>query len=103
MTERLTHTGPLWRWTGGSGGSWHFLTIDGAAGEALSGTALMRRMERTIGGFGSLKVKARIGDSAFATSVFPSKSEGWILPIKASVRRAEDLAEGDTVTVALEF
>lgn len=103
MTERLTHTGPLWRWTGGSGGSWHFLTIDGAAGEALSGTALMRRMERTIGGFGSLKVTARIGDSAFATSVFPSKSEGWILPIKASVRRAEDLAEGDTVTVALEF
>lgn len=103
MTEQLTHTGPLWRWTGGSGGSWHFLTIDGAAGEALSGTALMRRMERTIGGFGSLKVKARIGDSAFATSVFPSKSEGWILPIKASVRRAEDLAEGDTVTVALEF
>lgn len=103
MTERITHTGPLWRWTGGSGGSWHFLTIDGAAGEALSGTALMRRIERTIGGFGSLKVKARIGDSAFATSVFPSKSEGWILPIKASVRRAEDLAEGDTVTVALEF
>lgn len=103
MTERITHTGPLWRWTGGSGGSWHFLTIDGAAGEALSGTALMRRMERTIGGFGSVKVKARIGDSAFATSVFPSKSEGWILPIKASVRRAEDLAEGDTVTVALEF
>lgn len=103
MTEQITHTGPLWRWNGGNGGSWHFLTIDGAAGEALSGTALMRRMERTIGGFGSLKVQARIGDSAFATSVFPSKSEGWILPIKASVRRAEDLAEGDTVTVALEF
>lgn len=103
MSEHLTHTGTLWRWTGGNGGSWHFLSIDGEAGEALSGTALMRRLEKSIGGFGSLKVKARIGDSTFATSVFPSKSQGWMLPVKASVRRAEDLAEGDAVMVALEF
>ncbi len=102
MSERLTHTGTLWRWTGGNGGAWHFMTIDGAAGEALSGTALMRRLERTIGGFGSLKVRATIGDSTFATSVFPSKSAGWMLPVKASVRKAEGLAEGDAVTVVLE-
>lgn len=102
MTERLTHTGPLWRWTGGSGGSWHFLTIDGAAGEALRGTALMRRMERTIGGFGSLKVTARIGDSVFRTSLFPSRELGWLLPVKAAVRKAEGIAEGDFVEVLLE-
>ena len=102
MTERLTHTGPLWRWTGGSGGSWHFLTIDGAAGEALSGTALMRRMERTIGGFGSLKVTARIGDSVFRTSLFPSRQLGWLLPVKAAVRKAEGIGEGDSVEVLLE-
>lgn len=103
MTETLRHTSSLWRWTGGSGGSWHFVTIDGDAGEALSGTALMRRMEKTLRGFGSLKVRARIGDTAFATSVFPSKSEGWILPVKASVRKAEGIGEGDAVTVELEF
>ena len=102
MTERLTHTGTLWRWTGGNGGAWHFVTIDGEAGESLSGTALMRRLERSIGGFGSLKVQARIGDSRFATSVFPSKSEGWILPVKASVRKAEGIGEGDAVEVLLE-
>ncbi len=103
MTERITHTGTLWRWSGGNGGAWHFLSIDGEAGDALSGTALMRRLERTIGGFGSIRVRARIGDSNFATSVFPSKSAGWILPVKASVRKAEDLAEGDAVTVTLEY
>lgn len=103
MSERISHTGPLWRWTGGTNGTWHFLTIDGAAGEALSATALMRRLEGMSRGFGSLKVRAAIGDSAFATSVFPSKSAGWMLPVKASVRKAEDLAEGDTVTVALDF
>lgn len=102
MTERLTHTGTLWRWTGGSGGSWHFLTIDGAAGEALSATALMRRMERTLGGFGSLKVTATIGESTFKTSLFPSKELGWLLPVKASVRKAEGIGEGDEVAVVLE-
>ncbi len=102
MTEQLDHTGTLWRWSGGNGGSWHFLTVDGAAGEALSGTALMRRMERTIGGFGSLKVTARIGDTTFRTSLFPSKEMGWLLPVKASVRRAEGIGEGDQVAVTLE-
>lgn len=102
MTEQITHTGPLWRWTGGNSGSWHFLTIDGDAGEALSATALMRRMERTIGGFGSLKVTAQIGDTTFHTSLFPSKTIGWLLPVKASVRKAEGIAEGDEVAVTLE-
>jgi hypothetical protein len=103
MTERLTHTGKLWRWTGASGtGSWHFVTIDGEAGEALSATALMRRLEKSIGGFGSLKVAARIGESLFKTSVFPSNELGWLLPVKASVRKAEGIGEGDTVEVVLE-
>jgi hypothetical protein len=103
VTERLSHTGTLWRWSGNSGGSWHFLTIDGEAGEALSGTALMRRMERTLGGFGSLKVTATIGDSTFRTSLFPSKELGWLLPVKASVRKAEGIGEDDTVAVVLEL
>ncbi|MBS0477370.1 MAG: DUF1905 domain-containing protein [Proteobacteria bacterium] len=102
MTERITHTGPLWRWTGASGsGTWHFLTIDGAAGEALSGTALMRRLEKSIGGFGSLKVTARIGETMFKTSLFPSKELGWLLPVKAAVRKAEGVSEGDVVEVVL--
>ena len=103
MSERLTHTGPLWRWTSSTGtGTWHFLTIDGEAGEALSATALMRRLEKSIGGFGSLKVSARIGDSTFKTSLFPSRSEGWLLPVKAAVRKAEGISEGDVIEVVLE-
>ena len=101
--ERIAHTGPLWRWTGASGSaSWFFITIDGAAGEALSGTALMRKLEGGGRGFGSLKVRATIGGSTFATSVFPQKGEGWLLPVKAAVRKAEGIGEGDRVTVLLE-
>ena len=103
MTETIAHTGPLWRWTSASGpAAWHFITIDGAAGEALSGTAIMRRMEGNSRGFGSLRVVATIGESVFKTSVFPSKETGWLLPVKASVRKAEGLGEGDAVAVVLE-
>lgn len=103
MTERLVHTGTLWRWTGGGAAAWFFLTIGGEAGEALSATALMRRVEGLSRGFGSLKVQAAIGDSHFSTSVFPSKGEGWLLPVKASVRKAEGIGEGDAVEVQLEL
>lgn len=102
MTETIAHTGKLWRWTGSTNGTWHFVTIDGAAGEALSATALMRRLEGMSRGFGSLKVTATIGESSFKTSVFPSKELGWLLPVKAAVRKAEGLGEGDLVEVALE-
>lgn len=103
--EHLRHTRRLWRWTGGaSGGSWHFVTIDGPAAEALSGTALMRKLEGTSRGFGSLKVEARIGGSTFPTSVFPSKADGrWLLPVKAAVRKAEGIGEGDEVEISLRF
>ena len=96
------HRGQLWCWTPATGkGSWHFVTVNGTAGEALSATALMRRLEGGARGFGSLKVQAAIGDSRFATSVFPSKEDGWLLPIKASVRKAEGIGEGDEVDLVL--
>ena len=103
LSETITHNGPLWRWTTPSApAAWFFVTIDGAAGEALSGTAIMRRLEGASRGFGSLKVVATIGGSTFKTSVFPSKELGWLLPVKASVRKAEGLGEGDAVAVVLE-
>ena len=102
--EIVIHTGPLWRWSGASGtGTWHFLTLDGEAGDALSGTALMRKLEGMSRGWGSLKVVATIGESRWSTSVFPSKGTGWILPVKASVRKAEGLVEGEAVEVMLEL
>lgn len=106
MTETVSHTGTLWLWAGPEGtAAWHFLTIDGAAAEAIRGHELLRRLEFGAGrGFGSVKVRARIGDTRWATSVFPSKeSGGWLLPVKLAVRKAEDLAAGDEAEVELEL
>jgi hypothetical protein len=100
--KRVSHTAPLWRWTGNGPASWFFLTISGEAGAMLSATAVERKLEGLSRGFGSLKVIATIGETSWKTSVFPSKGEGWLLPVKKAVRRAEDLAEGDQVAVVLE-
>lgn len=54
-------------------------------------------------GFGSLRVTATIGTTSWQTSVFPARETGWMLPVKAAVRKAEDLAEGDEVSLSLEL
>ena len=53
-------------------------------------------------GFGSVRVEATIGDVTWRTSVFPMK-EGYILPVKAQVRRKAGIAAGDEVTVGIEL
>ena len=53
-------------------------------------------------GWGMIPVRARIGETEWKTSLFP-KDGGYIVPVRASVRRAEKIGEGDTVTVRLEL
>ena len=52
-------------------------------------------------GWGVIPVQARIGKTEFTTSLFP-KDGLYLVPIKARVRKAENLEEGDNVTVQLE-
>ena len=52
-------------------------------------------------GWGVIPVHVRIGKTEFTTSLFP-KDGLYLVPIKASVRKAENLAEGDNVTIHLE-
>lgn len=87
----------LWRWSG-EGGSWHFLTIPNELSVEIRAQSLLRR-----GGFGSVRVEAAIGEICWRTSVFPQKDGGYILPVKAEVRRRADLSDGDEVSLRLEI
>ena len=103
-SETYTVTTALWLWTSDKApASWHFLTIDGEAGEAIHALALMRRLENgRRRGWGSMKASATIGDTSWETSIFPAhEAKGWLLPVKAAVRKAEGLVTGDEVTVAV--
>lgn len=106
MTESYTITATLWMWNSDKGASaWHFLTIDGQVADDIHAAALLRRMEGgPKRGWGSLKVRARICGISWDTSIFPDKaSGGWFLPVKAAVRKAEQLVVGDAVTVRVDL
>ena len=56
------------------------------------------------GGFGSVKVNARIGKTEWSTSLFPNKElESYVLPLKAAVRKREKLKVGDVASVTIEL
>lgn len=98
--DRFETSGTLWCWrSDGPGSGWHFLTINGQISAEIRYAALGR-----TGGFGSIRVEARIGVTRWRTSIFPQRaSGGFILPVKAAVRKQENIAEGDAVTVELSL
>jgi hypothetical protein len=94
----ITVTAPVWLWSEGKG-SWHFLTVP--EDEAVEIRAHSFGSQRR--GFGSVRVAATINDVTWRTSVFPQKAGGYILPIKADVRRRAGVSAGDDVTVTLDL
>jgi len=86
--------GDIWYWRGPA--PWYFVTVPAKQShdlKAISGFVTY--------GWGMIPVKVRIGKTGWKTSLFP-KDGCYIVPIKASVRKAENLVEGDRVTVRLE-
>lgn len=90
-----TFDAELFRWEGDA--PWFFVRLPVDIAEDLRDS-----LTGPPGGFGSVRVEVRIGASNWATSVFPDKASGsYVLPVKKSVRTAEDVEDGDTVTVEL--
>ena len=53
-------------------------------------------------GWGAVRVSVRIGKTYWRTSMFPMRSQQtYILPIKAEIRKAENLAEGSCPSICL--
>jgi Domain of unknown function (DUF1905) len=95
MGESVEFTAPLWEW--GARDSWYFVTLDEQASEVVEDAPGPPR------GFGSRRVRVVVGATTWSTSVFPDSGSGrYVLPVKKAVRLAEQLEEGDPVTVLLE-
>jgi hypothetical protein len=93
----ITVTAALWIWTG-ENGSWHFITVPVEQSDEIRAHCLANRR-----GFRSARIEATIDDVTWRTSVFPMKSGGYFLPVKADVRRRAGIAAGDDFTVTLEL
>src|SRR5215213_10273751 len=93
----ISFTSLLWIWKGSdAAGRWYFLTVpEEQSGEIKAQSLSLPR------GFGSVKVEASIGDVIWRTSVFPLNAGGFLLPVKAEIRKRAALSVGDAVTVEL--
>lgn len=86
--------GKIWFWRGPA--PWYFVTVPAKESrdlKAISGFVTY--------GWGVIPVHVRIGKTEWTTSLFP-KEDLYIVPIKARVRKAENLEEGNNVTIRLE-
>lgn len=74
-------------------GNWHFAGVQGKLAEELRET-----YGKSARGFGSLPVLVKIGKTEWKTSIFwDSRSKGYLLPLKAAVRRAEGIMDQDEI------
>lgn len=87
----------LWVWPGEKA-QWRGVTVPKELSAKIKKAVKVRR------GFGSVRVHVTSGHSRWDTSIFPDTKAGtYLLFIKASVRRAEGLDDGDTVSVSLKI
>lgn len=96
MDERLRFTAPLFEWEGKA--AWFFVILPVKESAEIADSPRMRR------GFGSVRVRATVGETTWTTSVFPqAKTKTYMLPMKKAVRVAENLEGDDLVTIDLEL
>jgi hypothetical protein len=89
----LEITGDIWHWKGPA--PHHFVTVPEEDCGALEAVSPMVSY-----GWGMIPVAVRLGGTSWTTSLWP-KEGGYIVPIKADVRRREGLEVGDVVTLVL--
>lgn len=95
MPMNIEFNGKILYWRGPA--PWYFVTVPAKQSRDLKAISAL-----VTYGWGVIPVQVRLGNTEWKTSLFP-KDGRYLVPIKASVRKAEDLDAGDKVTVRLEI
>ena len=88
-------SGKIWFWRGPA--PWYFVTVPEAQSQDIKSISGM-----VTYGWGVIPATVRIGETQWKTSLFP-KDGLYLVPIRASVREAEKIDEGDTVKIRLDI
>lgn len=87
----------VWLYSGAA--AWHFITLSKKISKEVK-----NNFGALSGGWGALPVKVTIGDTRWQTSIFwDNKSGGYILPLKAKVRKQENIKANSLVKISLEL
>ena len=95
MTITMEFSGNIIHWRGPA--PWYFVPIPQNQSEEIRDIS-----DLVTYGWGVIPVGVQIGDTEWTTSLFP-KDGVYLVPIKASIRKAEKLEQGDMVTIQLQI
>lgn len=95
MTITMEFSGNIIYWRGPA--PWYFVPIPQNQSEEIRDIS-----DLVTYGWGVIPVGVQIGDTEWTTSLFP-KDGVYLVPIKASIRKAEKLEQGDMVTIQLQI
>ncbi len=77
---------------------WYFLSVSEKESQEIT-----KSFGQFKKGWGSLPVMATLGKTKWKTSIFPDKRSGtYLLPLKAAVRKSEDVHVKETVSFSIE-
>lgn len=77
--------------------AWHFLGVS-----KKESAEIKEKFGKKVRGFGSIPVNVTLGKTTWTTSIFPdSKSGTYLLPLKASARKAEGVFDDDEVNFTI--
>jgi hypothetical protein len=107
-SKNFNFTAKVWLYPT-SKAAWHFASIPKKIGAEIKflialSKAPLSPVKVKKAAWGSVKVLAKIGNSEWETSIFPDKNTGsYILPLKAEIRKNENIKEGKNVKIFLEI
>lgn len=91
----LEFSGEIWFWRGPA--PWFFVTVPEMQSLEIKAIA-----NAVTYGWGVIPVHVTIGETQWTTSLFP-KDTLYLVPIRADIRKAAQVDEGDTVTIRLKI
>lgn len=87
----------VWLYPGLAG--WHFISIP-----KKESVAIKKDFSASKRGWGSLPVIVTVGNTSWSTSIFPDKkSDMYLLPLKASVRKKENIFNNEQIKLIIKI
>lgn len=78
---------------------WHFVPVTKKVSQEIK-----ENFGKHAKGFRSIPVTVTVGKTSWDTSIFPDSHSGmYILPLKAKVRKVEDILEGDKLSYTIKI
>lgn len=99
MNNKITYPFSAEVWKHSSPGGWHFISLPKKLAEEIR-----ENLKWQEEGWGRLKVVAKIETSEWETAIwFDTKADTYFLPLKAEIRKKQQLEIGKNVTVFISI